>query len=91
MASVNVDSKRTNWGVTHLVTGKPADVRSWCKKLEKSSGYRVLCRQVDNKETGTVTWRADVDSNYSYEKQSSGPGFLACVAIGLGLGFFFGG
>jgi hypothetical protein len=101
MAKVNVDTSQTKWGVTHLVTGSAADVNSWCRSLEKSTSYRVFCRTESKNADGTITWRADVDSSgrarrhndvaEHVQQESSGPGFLACIAIGVGLGFLFGG
>jgi hypothetical protein len=91
MANVIVNTETTKWGVTHHVMGTARDVKAWCKQLENSSGHRVLCRDVTAKGDKTVTWRVDVDSNCAQESGSTGPGWVACIAIGLGLGFFFGG
>ena len=91
MTNVKVNTDKTKWGVTHHVTGEKLHVKVWCKQLLDSTGYRVHCREVSTNDDGTVTWRADVDSNVPSEGGSSGPGWLACIAIGVGLGFLFGG
>jgi|ETNmetMinimDraft_30_1059905.scaffolds.fasta_scaffold72481_2 hypothetical protein len=91
MSNVNVSTDKTTWGVTHIVSGKKEDVTSWCKNLACSTGYRVHCREIEANDDGTVTYRADVDSNCVAQAESRGPGFFTCVAIGLGLGFLFGG
>ena len=100
MASVNVETTRTKWGLTHMVTGPKGDVKNWCTHMEKSSPGRVLCRHHSDGRRDVVTWRVDVDNvskackpcaPVPVQTESHGPGILACVAIGLGLGFFFGG
>ena len=97
MASVNVETSKNKWGLTHMVTGPKDAVRNWCKHMEKSSPGRVLCRHHSDGRRDTVTWRVDVDNvpgtcvKHPVAEERHGPGLLACVAIGLGLGFFFGG
>ena len=42
MASVNVETTSTKWGLTHMVTGPRSAVKNWCKRMENSSPGRVL-------------------------------------------------
>ena len=95
MASVNVETNITKWGLTHMVTGPQSAVKNWCKGIERTSPGRVLVRPDSTGPKDQVTYRVDVDKYNPQpaivQQESDGPGLLTCVAIGLGLGFFFGG
>ena len=97
MASVNVKTERTSWGATHLVTGPKADVKEWCRYLELTSSNRVFARDEGRNTDGSYTYRVDVDSNATTAISTpqgncrTGPGWMACIAMGVGLGFLFGG
>ena len=95
MASVNVETTNTKWGLTHMVTGPRTAVKNWCKRMENSSRGRVLVRPDSVGRKDQVTYRVDVDNYKSQpaavQQESDGPGLLTCVAIGLGIGWLFGG
>ncbi len=93
MASVNVETTSTKWGLTHMVTGPKTAVKNWCKRMEDSSPGRVLVRPDSTGRNDQVTYRVDVDNHSPdpVQQESDGPGILTCVAIGLGIGWLFGG
>ena len=91
MASVNVETTTNKWGLTHLVTGSKASVKNWCRRVEKSTPGRVLSRLHNNNDDGTVTWSVDVDNTAAPQTTDTGPGWVTCIAIGVGLGWLFGG
>ena len=92
MASVNVETNSTKWGLTHMVTGPKPAVKNWCKRIEMTSPGRVLVRPDSVGPKDQVTYRVDVDRyEHAVPQESGGPGILTCVAIGLGIGWLFGG